>query len=102
MAIRVVVFDIGGILEVIPEGGDPTVRYPVFEETWTARLGLAPGELAERLGAFRQCQQGRRVVPAFHDAFTCRQQVTNLRRHAVPPSRMVADPWWSVAPGGLP
>ena len=52
MAIRVVVFDIGGILEVIPEGGDPTVRYPVFEETWTARLGLAPGELAERLGAF--------------------------------------------------
>jgi putative hydrolase of the HAD superfamily len=45
MSIRAVMFDIGGILEVIPEGGDPATRYPIFEATWNARLGLPPGQV---------------------------------------------------------
>src|SRR5579883_2847352 len=49
MAIRVVVFDIGGILEVIPGGGDPTRLFAPMMATWEARLHLAPGELDARL-----------------------------------------------------
>ena len=45
MPIRVVMFDIGGILEVIPEGGDPATRFPALDEEWNARLGLPPGHL---------------------------------------------------------
>ncbi|HEX6819624.1 MAG TPA: HAD family phosphatase [Ktedonobacterales bacterium] len=45
MAIRAVVFDIGGILEIIPEGGDPTIRFPQMIERWEGRLGMSPGEL---------------------------------------------------------
>ncbi|HEX5502149.1 MAG TPA: HAD family phosphatase [Thermomicrobiales bacterium] len=41
MAIRAVVFDIGGVLEVTPRTG--------WGERWEARLGLAPGELRTRL-----------------------------------------------------
>jgi putative hydrolase of the HAD superfamily len=42
MAIRAVFFDIGGVLEQNPRTG--------WLDAWTARLGLAPGALAERLG----------------------------------------------------
>jgi epoxide hydrolase-like predicted phosphatase len=49
MAIRVVVFDIGGILEVVPGGGDPTMLFPQMLARWEARLGMAPGELDKRL-----------------------------------------------------
>ena len=45
MAIRAVVFDIGGILEIIPEGGDPTQRFPDMIARWEERLGLAPESL---------------------------------------------------------
>jgi putative hydrolase of the HAD superfamily len=41
MAIRAVAFDIGGVLEITPRTG--------WEVKWGARLGLEPGELAERL-----------------------------------------------------
>jgi putative hydrolase of the HAD superfamily len=41
MAIRAVVFDIGGVLEITPRTG--------WEARWEARLGLKPGELDERL-----------------------------------------------------
>jgi|SRR5579863_4121151 len=51
MAIRAVVFDIGGILEIIPEGGDPTNRFPQLSERWETRLGMAPGELRQRMRA---------------------------------------------------
>ena len=51
MPIRAVMFDIGGILEVIPEGGDPATRFPAFDAAWNARLGLPAGTLSERLGA---------------------------------------------------
>src|SRR5262249_14936475 len=41
MAIRAVVFDIGGVLEITPRTG--------WDQKWEARLGLQPGELAARL-----------------------------------------------------
>ena len=61
MAIRVVVFDIGGILEIIPEGGDPATRFASLDEEWNARLGLPPGHLTRCFesvaadGAFGRC-----------------------------------------------
>jgi putative hydrolase of the HAD superfamily len=54
MAIRAMMFDIGGTLEVIPEGGDPAARFPALDEEWNARLGLPPGHLTrcyEAIGA---------------------------------------------------
>ncbi len=41
MAIRAVVFDIGGVLEYTPRTG--------WEKKWEANLGLKPGELSKRL-----------------------------------------------------
>jgi putative hydrolase of the HAD superfamily len=49
MTIRAVVFDIGGILEIVPEGGDPTRRFPDMFARWEMRLGLPPGEMDTRL-----------------------------------------------------
>lgn len=54
MAIRVVMFDIGGILEIIPEGGDPATRYPALDRDWNDRLGKPAGHLEachEAIGA---------------------------------------------------
>ncbi len=42
MAIRAVVFDIGGVLEITPRTG--------WVERWEARLGLPPGSVIARLG----------------------------------------------------
>lgn len=61
MAIRVVMFDIGGILEVIPEGGDPATRFPALDEEWNTRLNLPPGHLTQCFdavaadGAYGRC-----------------------------------------------
>ena len=41
MAIRAVVFDIGGVLEITPTTG--------WDKKWEAKLGLKPGHLAEQL-----------------------------------------------------
>lgn len=49
VAIRWVVFDIGGILEVIPEGGDPTSLYPRMMARWETCLGMAPGTLGRQV-----------------------------------------------------
>jgi len=49
MAIRAVVFDIGGILEITPRGGDPTQMMSEMLAAWEARLGLTPGELERRI-----------------------------------------------------
>lgn len=51
MSIRAVVFDIGGILQIIPEGGDPTRQFPAMIARWETRLGMPPGELGERISA---------------------------------------------------
>jgi len=42
VAVRAVVFDIGGVLEITPDLG--------IDRLWEARLGLAGGELDERMG----------------------------------------------------
>ncbi|GCE07563.1 HAD family hydrolase [Dictyobacter aurantiacus] len=42
MAIRAVVFDIGGVLEITPANPERTIQ-------WEARLGLQPGELNQRM-----------------------------------------------------
>ena len=61
MAIRWVVFDIGGILEIIPEGGDPATRFDTFDEAWNTRLGLPTGHITRCFeaiaedGAFGRC-----------------------------------------------
>ncbi len=61
MPVRAVMFDIGGILEVIPEGGDPATRFPALDLEWEARLGLPPGHLTRCFetvaadGAFGRC-----------------------------------------------
>ena len=57
VAIRVVVFDIGGILEVIPGGGDPTRLFPEMLARWETRLGLPAGEMERRLLAMHERQQ---------------------------------------------
>jgi epoxide hydrolase-like predicted phosphatase len=43
MTIQAVVFDIGGVLEITPDLG--------WGPAWESRLGLAPGELGERMAA---------------------------------------------------
>ena len=49
MAIKAVVFDIGGILEIIPEGGDPTSRFPQMMARWEEKLGMQHGSLGARV-----------------------------------------------------
>lgn len=61
MPIRAVMFDIGGILEVIPEGGDPATRFPALDEEWERRLDVPAGHLTRCYeaiaadGAFGRC-----------------------------------------------
>lgn len=61
MAIRAVVFDIGGILETIPGGDDPTIRYPEMMARWERRLGMAPGAFDAQIAALsdRLQREGR-------------------------------------------
>lgn len=55
MAIRAVIFDIGGVLELAPAGGgEPTAGFAALIAAWEARLGLAPGELDARLHAMEE------------------------------------------------
>jgi putative hydrolase of the HAD superfamily len=71
MAIRWVVFDIGGILEVIPEGGDPTIRFPQMLARWETRLDMPPGELG---GQIREMD--KRLISAGKDGAigTCTEE----------------------------
>ena len=61
MPVRVVMFDIGGILEVIPEGGDPATRFPALDDEWNTCLNLPPGHLTQCFeaiaadGAYGRC-----------------------------------------------
>lgn len=49
MAIRAIVFDIGGVLEITPDGREPTAGFERMIEKWEHRLDLEPGELAAHL-----------------------------------------------------
>ncbi len=54
MAIHAIVFDIGGILEVTPEGLEPGTRFAQMIVDWERRLGLRRGVLAQRLASMRE------------------------------------------------
>lgn len=54
MTIRAVVFDIGGILEIIPGGDDPTTRYPEMIARWERRLDMEPGAFETRFVALAE------------------------------------------------
>jgi epoxide hydrolase-like predicted phosphatase len=49
MTIQAVVFDIGGILEVVPGGGDPTRYFTELIDHWNERLHMPLGELRIQL-----------------------------------------------------
>src|SRR5260370_35091440 len=49
MTVRAVVFDIGGVLEQMPGGGEPSLAFPQMLAQWEPRLRLQPGELRQRL-----------------------------------------------------
>ena len=51
MAMRAVIFDIGGILELAPSGGEPTAGFPAMVRVWEDRLHLPPGALDAQLTA---------------------------------------------------
>jgi putative hydrolase of the HAD superfamily len=59
VAIRAVVFDIGGILENIPGGGDPTKRFPEMMARWAARLGMESEAFDARLRAMDERLRSR-------------------------------------------
>jgi hypothetical protein len=48
MAIRAVVFDIGGILEIVPDGGDPTTAFPDTTSRHTVVEWSAAGRRVRR------------------------------------------------------
>ena len=54
MAIRAVVFDIGGILETIPGGDDPTTRYPEMIARWERRRAMEPGAFDAQIAALAE------------------------------------------------
>jgi epoxide hydrolase-like predicted phosphatase len=61
MTIQAVVFDIGGILEITPDLG--------WGPAWEARLGLAPGELGQRMDdAWRGGEIGAVTEAEVHQA----------------------------------
>lgn len=49
MPIRAVVFDIGGVLEVSPDGREPTSDFIELMVSWEQRLKLSFGEFEQRL-----------------------------------------------------
>ena len=95
MAIRVVMFDIGGILEVIPEGGDPATRFPALDEEWNTRLNLPPGHLTQCFdavaadGAYGRCT---------YDEWSQRFQTSTGMNQSDFDTYMVA--FWDIYMGG--
>jgi HAD superfamily hydrolase (TIGR01509 family) len=49
MTIRAIVFDIGGVLELSPDGREPTIAFGELIARWEKRLHLQMGELGERI-----------------------------------------------------
>ncbi len=53
MPIRAVVFDIGGVLELSPDGQEPTKAFGELIARWEQRLNLNFGELDQRIGSMK-------------------------------------------------
>jgi epoxide hydrolase-like predicted phosphatase len=49
MTVRAVVFDIGGMLEQMPGGGEPILAFPQLLAQWEPRLRLQPDALRQQL-----------------------------------------------------
>lgn len=101
MPIRAVIFDIGGILEVVPQGGDPTEAFPRLFTAWERRLGRQPGELHAALNAMDE-----RFAAAGKDGAlgTCTEEewIAELRRAlALDDAQLTAflDDFWDVYMG---
>ncbi len=50
LPVRAVVFDIGGVLELSPDGREPTIAFGELIARWEKRLNLNSGELMQRIG----------------------------------------------------
>jgi FMN phosphatase YigB (HAD superfamily) len=101
MPIRAVIFDIGGILEVVPQGGDPSAAFPQLFTAWERRLGRQPGELHAALGAMDD-----RLAAAGKDGAlgTCTEEewIAELRRTLALDDEQLAvflDEFWDVYMG---
>jgi putative hydrolase of the HAD superfamily len=51
VAIKAVVFDLGGILEIIPQESDISTWFPALMARWDARMGWVAGTMASKLTA---------------------------------------------------
>jgi epoxide hydrolase-like predicted phosphatase len=81
MTIKAVVFDIGGVLEITPRLG--------VSERWESRLGLAPGELDERMaGAWHGGGIGTVSEQQVHQALIQRLGLSEQQR-----ADFMADLW---------
>ena len=91
MAIRAVVFDIGGVLEITPDLG--------VTPQWETRLGLAAGELNERMhDAWRGGSIGTITLDDVHRALRDRLGLDDLGSLAVLPFiTLVAGAVWLAA-----
>ncbi|HZC42415.1 MAG TPA: HAD family phosphatase [Streptosporangiaceae bacterium] len=81
MGIRAVVLDIGGVLEHTPPLGT--------DSRWEQRLGLAPGEMALRLGAVWRASG----IGAITEAEVCQRTGEILRLGRADVDAYLADAW---------
>lgn len=78
LTIRAVVFDIGGVLELSPDGREPTVAFGELIATWERRLNLNFGEMNQRIsnmkldgalgGSLDEWQEELRAVTGMNQA----------------------------------
>ena len=54
MPIRAIILDIGGVLELSRDGGEPTAAFRALIAAWEARLGLSRGALGGHLEHLRE------------------------------------------------
>jgi epoxide hydrolase-like predicted phosphatase len=81
VTIKAVVFDIGGVLEITPPMG--------VTEKWEHRLGLAPGELDEKLGPVASAGGVGAITE--QEVHRCIGDILGLDRAAV--NALMADMW---------
>ena len=79
VAIRAVVFDIGGVLEITPDLG--------VDRRWEARLGLPAGEMGRRMGdVWMDGGLGMITLDGVHKAIRDRLGSGRARQARCPPS----------------
>ena len=92
MAIRAVVFDIGGVLEITPDLG--------VDRRWEARLGLPAGEMGRRMGdVWMDGGLGMITLDDVHQATDSR---TSSTRSSIPTRPGWASPIRGSMPWSVP